>query len=240
MQFESNSAGKAIFGLRVIGYGILVLCLFDLVDILYPLQLFNSNWEFNTVGNFVERVGFPLLAFGFIFLGEETNRSKAERFFLKPLAWVVLVYAIVYFLLVPLTISSAWRVYNQSNAQLVAQLSQQRERTKVAQEQLGKLSDEQIKETIARSAVGGAQSLQNFNAAEFRKRQLEGLETATQQTEVQAKAALQEQTKGLLKKAVKWTLGAIVSGVVFLYLWSSSSWARAKKMRNRPLAATRS
>jgi hypothetical protein len=31
MQIESSATGKAIAGLRVIGYGILVLCLFDLV-----------------------------------------------------------------------------------------------------------------------------------------------------------------------------------------------------------------
>jgi hypothetical protein len=236
MQFESISAGKAISGLRVIGYGILVLCLFDLVDILYPLQLFNSGWEFNTAGNLVERVGFPLVGLGLIFLGEETNRTKAEQFLLKPLSWVLLVYAIAYFLLVPLTVSSGWRIYNQNNAEMVAQLSQQRERAKSAQEQLGKLSDEQVKELVARSTVGG---LQNFNAGEFRKRQLEGLETAAQQTEVQAKAALEQQTKNLLKKGTKWTLGAVISGAVFLYLWSLMGWARAKKVRNRPMAATR-
>ncbi|MBD2081718.1 HpsJ family protein [Leptolyngbya sp. FACHB-17] len=236
MQFESTSAGKAISGLRVIGYGILVLCLFDLVDILYPLQLFNSGWEFNTAGNLIERVGFPLIGLGLIFLGEETNRTKAERFLLKPLSWILLVYAIAYFLLVPLTVSSGWRIYNQNNAEMVAQLSQQRERAKSAQEQLGKLSDEQVKELVARSTVGG---LQNFNADEFRKRQLEGLETAAQQTQVQAKAALEQQTKNLLKKGTKWTLGAVISGVVFLYLWSLTGWARVKKVRNRPMAATR-
>lgn len=236
MQFESASAGKAISGLRVIGYGILLLCLFDLVDILYPFQAFNSNWEFNTVGNLVERVGFPLVGFGLVFLGEESNRSKLEQFLLKPLSWLLIIYAIAYWILVPISVSSGWRIHNQNNAQLVAQLSQQREQAKVAQAQLGKLTDEQVKELVQRSTVS---ELQNFNADEFRKRQLEGIETAAQQTEVQAKAALEQQTKNLLKKGTKWTLGAFISGVVFLYLWHLTGWARAKKVRNRPLAMTR-
>lgn len=234
MQFDS--AGKAIFGLRVIGYGILVLCLIDVVDILYPFQAFNSGWEFNTVGNLVERVGFPLVGFGLIFLGEESNRSKIERFLLKPLSWALMAYAIAYWVLVPIGVSSAWRIHNQNNAQLVSQLSHQREQVKAAQDQIRKLSDEQIKELVARSTVSG---LQNFNADEFRKRQIENVQTTAQQTETQAKVALEQRSKNLLKKAIKWALGAVISGAVFLYLWYLSAWARMKKVRNRPLAVTR-
>lgn len=228
MQIESSATGKAIAGLRVVGYGILLLCLFDLVDLLYPFQAFNSDWEFNTVGNFVERVGFPLIGFGLVFLGEESNRVKFERFLLKPLSWLLLACAIVYWVFVPLSVSSGWRIYNQNNAQLVTQLSQQRESKKAAQEQLGKLSDEQVKALVQRSTVG---SLENFNVDQFRKRQLEGLETTAQQSETQAKAVVAQQTKNLIKKGAKWTLGAFISGVVFLYLWHLSSWARAKKAK---------
>ncbi|MBD1858304.1 MULTISPECIES: HpsJ-like protein, cyanoexosortase A-associated [Leptolyngbya] len=236
MQFESSSAGKAIAGLRIVGYGILVLCVFDLVDLLYPFQVFNSDWEFNTVGNLVERVGFPLVGFGLIFLGEETSRHKVERFALKPLSWALLIYAIVYLLLVPLTVSSGWRIYNQNNAKLVNQLAQQRDRTKAAQEQLGKLSDEQVKALVQRSTIG---SVENFNVPQFRKQQLEGVEAQAQQVEAQLKATVAQQTQNLVKKGTKWALGAAVAGVAFLYLWSLSSWAREKKIKARPLAMSR-
>jgi hypothetical protein len=134
----------------------------------------------------------------------------------------------VYWVFVPLSVSSGWRIYNQNNAQLVTQLSQQRESKKAAQEQLGKLSDEQVKALVQRSTVG---SLENFNVDQFRKRQLEGIETTAQQSETQAKAVVAQQTKNLIKKGAKWTLGAFISGVVFLYLWHLSSWARAKKAK---------
>lgn len=228
MQIESSAAGKAIAGLRVVGYGVLVLCLFDIVDLLYPFQAFNSDWEFNTVGNFVERVGFLLIGFGLVFVGEETNRLRFERFLLKPLSWLLVVCAIAYWVFVPLSVSAGWRIYNQNNAQLVAQLSQQRESKKAAQAQLGKLSDEQVKVLVQRSTVG---SLDNFNVDQFRKRQLEGIETTAQQAETQAKAVIAQQTKNLIKKGTKWTLGAFIAGVVFLYLWHLSGWARVKKVK---------
>jgi hypothetical protein len=211
--------------------------LIDLVDLLYPFQAFNSDWEFNTVGNFVERVGFPLVGFGLIFLGEETSRHKVERFVLKPLSWLLLVCAIAYWLLAPLAVSSGWRIYNQNNAQLVGQLSQQRDRAKAAQEQLGKLSDEQVKALVQRSTVG---SLENFNADQFRKQQLEGVGAQIQQAEAQLKATMTQQTKSLVKKGVKWTLGAAIAGTVFLYLWALSGWAREKKIKARPMAMSRS
>lgn len=234
MQFDSS--GKAIAGLRVIGYGILVLCLIDLVDILYPFQAFNSEWEFNTVGGLVERVGFPLVGFGLIFIGEESNRSKFERFLLKPLSWALMVYAIAYWVLAPIGVSSAWRIHNQNNAQLVSQLSQQREQVKAAQAQIQKLTDEQMKALVQRSTGG---EVQNFNADEFRKRQIENIATTAQQAETQAKVAVEQRSKNLLKKSIKWTLGSVISGAVFLYLWYLSGWARMKKVRNRPLAMTR-
>ncbi len=233
---DSFANSKAIAGLRLVGYGLLALSLFDAVDIAYPLQVFNSGWEFETVGNFVERVGFPLIGFGLVFLGEGANRSKIERFLLKPLSWMVLVVAIAYWLLVPIGVSAAWRIYNQSNAQVVAQLAQQREQAETARGQLDKLSDEQVKELVQRSTV---QPLQNFNASEFRKRQRDSIDINKQRAEAQTQDALKQQSLRLLKKTVKWTLGAVIAGALLIYLWHFSAWARFKKSPSRPMVAAK-
>lgn len=236
MQLETPTATKAIAGLRLIGYALLIFCVFDYVDILYPIQPFNSGWEFSTVGNIIERVGFPLIGFGLVFLGEEYNRSSVEKVLLKPLSWALLGFAIAYWLLAPLGVSAAWRLHNQNNAQMVTQLSRQRDQAKAAQDQLAKLSDEQLKEVVQRSTLG---ELNNFDPGSFRKQQRDGIETGTQQAEIQAKTALEQQSQNLLKKAVKWTLSAVIAGALFVYLWHLSAWARVKKTRKKPLAAVR-
>ncbi len=64
-QSVSNvSLSSSLF--RLVGYGLLVLALFDLIHILIPLQLMNPMWEFQTVGALVERVPVPLLQGYFI------------------------------------------------------------------------------------------------------------------------------------------------------------------------------
>ncbi|NDJ16200.1 HpsJ family protein [Myxacorys almedinensis] len=237
MQFESSNVGKAIAGLRLIGYFLLVMSAFDVVDILYPLQVFNPVWEFDTVGNLVERVAFPMIGFGLVFLGEFRDRTGVENFLLKPLSWLVLGVAIAYWVLVPVCISASWRVHNQTNAQVVSQLSQQRDQAKTAQNNLAKMSDEQLRNFVQRSTVG---TLDNFDASAFRKQQLSVMKTTAEQTEVKAQAALSQQSQKLLKKALKWGVGGFVSGGLFVYLWHLSSWARLKKApRTRSLATVK-
>lgn len=234
MQLETQTVTKAVSALRLVGYGLLVMSVFDYVDILYPFQPFNSNWEFAIAGNLVERVGFPLIGFGLILLGDEHNRTKVERFVLKPLSWALLGFAIAYWLIAPLTVSAAWRLYNQNNIQMVSQLAQQRDQAKAAKEQLDKLSDEQLKEMVKRST---AADLSNFDAGSFRKQQRDGIDTGLQQADIQSKAALAQQSQNLVKKTLKWTLSTVIAGALFVYLWYLSAWARTMKPRKKKAMA---
>jgi hypothetical protein len=44
----------------------------------------------------------------------------------------------------------------------------------------------------------------------------------------QAAATQKNQRLALLKRSVKWNLGALISGVLFIILWQGTSWARHK------------
>ncbi|MDY7023338.1 MAG: HpsJ family protein, partial [Cyanobacteriota bacterium] len=54
---------RSINLVRWVGYGFLVLSFFDLIDILYPPDFMNPAWELQTMGQIVERLAVPLLAF---------------------------------------------------------------------------------------------------------------------------------------------------------------------------------
>jgi hypothetical protein len=223
MQLEAPTAAKAAIALRSIGYVLLLFSVFDYVDVLVPFQLFNSNWEFTTVGSLIERSGFPLLGVGLIFLGEEQQRNRIERWLLRGLSWALLAIAVGYWLLAPLAVSAGWRLHNQTNAQMVAQLAQQRDQAKAAEKQLAQLSDAQIQAALQRT-----KNSENLTPDLVRKRQRDGITTSLQQAEIQAKAVTEQQSQNLLKKGLKWSVSAVIVGAMFVYLWHLSAWARLK------------
>ena len=64
--------------IRWVGYGLLILALFDVIEMFIPARFMNPNWEFQTIGALVERVAVPLIGFAFVFLAGLNERSNIE------------------------------------------------------------------------------------------------------------------------------------------------------------------
>lgn len=95
-QSVSNvSPSSSLF--RLVGYGLLVLALFDFIHILIPLRLMNPMWEFQTTGALVERVPVPLLGLMLVFYGETSSRKRWESNLLKFLSWASLLIGLLFF-----------------------------------------------------------------------------------------------------------------------------------------------
>jgi hypothetical protein len=60
---------------RVLGYGLLLLALFDILEMFIPPGFMNPAWEFQTFGALVERVPVPLIGFVLVFYGEKYSRK---------------------------------------------------------------------------------------------------------------------------------------------------------------------
>ena len=73
---------------RVLGYGLLLLALFDIIEMFIPPNFMNPAWEFQTIGALVERVPVPLIGLVLVFFGERHSRTKWEIPILKLLAWL--------------------------------------------------------------------------------------------------------------------------------------------------------
>jgi len=208
--------------LRTLGYGLLVLTLFDIVDIFIPPNFMNSAWEFQTLGKLVERVPVPLIGFALVFYGELHSRSKWEFPMLKFLSWLTLLFTVLFILLIPLGIVNTLRLNNQSVAQINNLSSKQISQAEQVEKQLSQATPEQINNF---SKLQG-RTLDGKNPQEVKSQLLSEVSQAKEKIKNQAEATQSFQGLNLVKTSVKWNLGALVSGALFFMIWKGTHWAR--------------
>jgi hypothetical protein len=211
--------------LRSIGYGLLILALFDLVAMVIPFRFMNPLWEFQRFGELVERITVPLIAMGMIFSGENNWRKPLERAVVSLLSWLCLLFAILLILLIPVAMSNVQRINAQTGAELGAQFSQQRDRADQLQSEISQINGDELQQFLESQG----QDLAGQDPQQVKETILSDLEQARSQLQNQFEARRTEQRLGLLKDGIKWSLGALVSGVLFGYLWYLTAWARQRE-----------
>jgi hypothetical protein len=220
------------FLLRPIGYCLLVLALVDIIVLLVPLHLMNSTWELQTIGELIERVPVPLLGLGLVFYQGADLRSKWERLPLQFLSWACLGVGVLFLLLIPLIGVDSVRLNDQISAQINSQLTQQLSGLEQLQEQLGKATTtEDLDNVIAHFHLQGIQP--NSNLQQLKNQLFSGITQAQKTLRSQTEAALTDRRLALLKNSAKWFLGALISGVLFIYIWDITRWARRGSRSNK-------
>ncbi len=222
---------RSINLLRWVGYGFLVLSLFDLIDILYPPDFMNPAWELQTMGQLVERLAVPLLAFVLIFFGERNSRDRWEVPFLSFLSWFSLLYGVLFLLLIPLGLFNTLRIDRQANQQLSTQVNQAQTQVQQVKEQLQTVnSPTEMEELLSRiNPRGGTPEIDSIQQLEEIKDRLSTVvENGDKQIKTRAKEARSTQRKNLLKRSIKWNLGALIGGTLFISIWKGTAWARQK------------
>lgn len=218
------SENLTVYRLRWLGYGFLLFALIDTIHILTSIQTSDPTWGLQTIGQFVERVVVPLLGFALVFFGEFYGRKGPEKISLRILSWLCLILAILFFLMAPAAIFQSISLKGQAEQQVNKVVEQRLAQLKQLEDQLNKSNPEQIKALASQlNTLGVSVDPKNPEAV---KSQIETrIKTFRDQLPVQAQGAAANQSSGLLKNAVKWSLGALVAGGLFLYLWKSSRWA---------------
>ncbi|BAZ11097.1 hypothetical protein NIES4071_29230 [Calothrix sp. NIES-4071] len=206
--------------LRTLGYGLLLLALFDWVEILVPPQFMNPNWEFQTIGALVERVPVPLIGFALIFYGESQARSRWEVPIIKLLSWLTLLLAVVYFLMIPLAVIDAGRISQQRTEQIKSASTQQIARAQQLQEQLSQATPQQIDNFLKQQGAAA----EGKNAEQVKEELTSRLSQAKVKIKNQAKTTQSTQEFNLTKSLVKWSLGALVAGSLFFSIWKGTRW----------------
>ncbi len=222
---------RSIHLVRWLGYGFLILSIFDLVDILFPPNFMNPAWELQTMGQLVERVAVPLLAFVLIFFGERNSRDRWEVPVLNLLSWLALLYGIIFFLLIPLGLFNTLRVDRQANQQLSTQVNLVQTQIQQVKEQLKTVNNpDQMEDLLSRiNPQGGTPEIDSFQQFEEIKNRLSTVvANSDQEIATRAKEARNTQRQNLFKRSIKWNLGALVAGALFVSIWKGTVWARQK------------
>lgn len=196
---------------RLAGYCLLALSLIDLIGLFIPLGFTNPAWEFQLVNQLVDRVPVPLLGLILVLIGEQNFRI------FKILSWASLVAGVLFLLLIPLSISSAWRVEQNSAFQFdqrTAQIQQLQNQLNAAN------TPAEISQVLSRLSPQRA-PVEIRNPQEVKKQVLAKLAQAEQAARAQS-AGQVDNSFNLLKNAVRLALGSLISGTVFLIIWQKT------------------
>jgi hypothetical protein len=227
-----DKEGTSYSILRAIGYGLLLLVLLDIIHLLIPPGFLNPAWEFQTIGQLIERVAVPLLGLGLVFYGEDDYRSKWEGLFLKFLSWASLVTGVLFLLLAPLLLMDSFRLGDQIDYQVNTQSSQQLEQLEQIEQQLGQATtDKDINIALTRLKIQGLPPTIK-NPQEAKSKVLSEVTKAKKTLKSQTDAVGGDKRLNLLKSSIKWFSGALVSGVLFIYIWNLTRWARRGRKYN--------
>jgi hypothetical protein len=208
--------------LRSLGYGLLLLAFFDIVEMFVPPNFMNPAWEFQTFGALVERVPVPLIGLVLVFFGEMNSRSKWEFPILKLLSWLTVLFALLFFLLIPLGVGNTLRLNNQSVAQISTLSKQQISQAEQVEKQLSQATPQQIDNFLKSQG----RSLEGKNPEELKTQVLSKVSQAKKEIKTQAEATQSSRGLNLIKSSVKWNLGALVAGGLFISIWKGTRWAR--------------
>ncbi|ASC72249.1 hypothetical protein XM38_032040 [Halomicronema hongdechloris C2206] len=220
---------RSISPLRLAGYGLLLLALFDLAEILIPPVLMNPRWEFQAFGQLIERVPVPLIGVGLIFIGGRDERLPWEVSLLKILSWVTLLVGVLYFLLIPLGVVNTIRIDRQNNAQITTQTNEVRSQIEQAKAQLATVSTPEEMQALLQAA-GATQAVPELgdqqDISALKNQFTEAIADNEASLATQAAETRSSRRLGLLEKSIKWNLGALVAGMMYVLIWRSTDWAR--------------
>ncbi len=210
-----------VFLFRLAGYGLLTLTLFDVVSAFIPFQISDKAWQFQTAGGFVERSAVPLIGFVMAFYGNDEGRNKRESLVLRFLSWLALLTGAFYLALLVVLFINVPPLSDNGQEQINAQYNPEITKLQQIQAQVEKASTTQLE-----SLMKSNKAITITDPQVFKSKLLQ--DAAAAEKNLQARAALTKtsQKQALVKNAVKWGLGALVSAVLFIRIWAATRWAR--------------
>ncbi len=190
----------------------------------------DPTWEFQTIRALVEHMPLSLLGLGLVFYGETDFRSKWERQLLKFLSWAALLVGVFFLFLILLLSADCFGIQNKINYQDNSQLTQQLFRLQQLENKVSKGTAKDIND-VANLFKNQGLPLDVKNFQEMKRRLLSEIANVKEKISFQAKAAVESKRFFIIKTSVKWSLKALVTGFMFVYIWSSTGWARRGSRR---------
>jgi hypothetical protein len=210
---------------RIMGYGLLALAFFDLIETFMSLELMNALSQFQTIGILVERVPVTLIGLVLVFFGGLEERNRLETLLLKCLSWLTLLVGILFILLIPLGIGNTVQINNILVAQVNTQYEQKISQAKGFEERVKQATPENILDIVKRQ--GGP--VAGKNPQQIKDEILSKVDKSKADFKAQADASKSQQQRSWLRKSVKWNLGALISGFLFISIWKYTDRIRTAR-----------
>lgn len=208
--------------LRLVGYGLLLLAVVDLLLLWMPAQTY-PLWQLQTMGAIIARTPFTLLAMVLIFSGSKSDRSFIEVIILKVFSWVSLIAAVILILVIPLNINNSWRIYNQHDATTDAQFMRQRDNLQQFQQQLAAAdSKNEIAAILQQQARQTINIPESVNLEKLKTDIIANLQNHKDNITSQMEVFRGQKSSLLLKQCLKWNLGALIASILFFMIWKST------------------
>jgi len=221
--------GQLVRLARVAGYGLLVMSFVDFLYVLIPPDLMDPVWEYQFAGDLVKLIPVPLLALVFVFWGEASDRQKAERSLLQFLSWLTLLFSVVLFLLIPLTLANTMRIHRYNNEQINTQVTQQQQQIDATRSQLERATPEQLQQLVPVPDENGQLPQVPGSPEQAKAQILDSLTKSRDQAASQAQQARANVRQNLIKNTLKLTTESLIGSLLFFYTWLVTRWARHPK-----------
>ena len=227
MQVPNEQHILTISILRVVGYGLLMMAMVDLINLLIPLELMNPDWEFQLIGSVIERIPLTFLGIVFVFYEDTNYRTPIEKILLKIISWFCLILAILLLLAIPLNINNAFRIYRNYNARINYQVIPRLEMIEDFQNQV-KLanSPENLANIIQQKVSTKVELPPSLDLAEFKDNIANNLQQESESLQAKAQDKRINQRKQLIRKVIKYNLGALIAIFLLIFVWQNTYWAR--------------
>ncbi|WP_302184684.1 HpsJ-like protein, cyanoexosortase A-associated [Planktothrix pseudagardhii] len=164
-----------------------------------------------------------------VFYGEHIGRENWEFPLVKLLSWLTLLVGLLFLLLIPLGVFNTIRLDKQAQSQISSQVQQNITQIQEVKKQLATTQTaEEMKALLRRlDNQGRAPDIQTSEQLQKVKDELSNFISKTEnQLSNQASIVQSGQRLTLLKNSIKWNLGALISGTLFIIIWRSTRWAR--------------
>jgi hypothetical protein len=212
--------------LGLIGYGLIGFAIIDYLDILVPARLMNPQWEFQAITALIAKVWAPMFGLMLVFCRRKGSLGKPEMNLLNLLSWAALVLSIIYFAMLPLSVTNAFRLSQSTTTQVNNQLNQQTNRL---EQYRGAINQADSAAELGQIFAPN-QPAPNIPDPQAAKQQLLNQVTQyEQQVNNDAQAIIESRRKNLLKRTVINGLTCLLSGWLFFKIWRLSAWTRQWK-----------
>lgn len=229
-QSDSKQLQSSLILFHSIGYGLLLFGLIEVIDLVFPFHFMDPVWEFQTIGALVERVPLPLIGLVLVFYKDASFRTKWELKLLKLLSQASLLAGIIFLVLIFFCASNALRINKLNNDRVTSQTNQQLSQLQQIEQQVDRATVSQLEGFLARvNAQGVSPNIKN--PQELKSRLLTELDRSKNTLLTDANKTRKTRRFALIKTVVKWGLGCLIAGDLFIRVWQATRWARKATKR---------